>query len=133
MFQRFSSFSILSSCALNLSSHPRLLYILKPASGPSNEVLGENGCVKHMSILPSVLILQEKHASLRLGFLGKSAHTTTTISHKDISHPKNSTRIISPITVTRFEIFRINFRKLPDTYRICVSCVTCPSWDPCPC
>ena len=37
------------------------------------------------------------------------------------------------ITVTRFEIFRINFRILPDTYCICVSCVTLPAWDHCPC
>ena len=37
------------------------------------------------------------------------------------------------ITVTRFEISQINFRKLPDTCWICVSCVTLPAWDPCPC
>ena len=38
-----------------------------------------------------------------------------------------------PITVSRFRFLRINFRKLPDTYCICVSCVTLPGWDPCPC
>ena len=45
---------------------------------------------------------------------------------------KKSTRIIF-ITVARFEIFRINFQKLSDTYCICVSCVTLPAWDPYPC
>ena len=38
-----------------------------------------------------------------------------------------------PITVSRFRFLRINFRKLPDTYCICVSCVALPGWDPCPC
>ena len=38
-----------------------------------------------------------------------------------------------PITVSRFRFLRINFRKLPGTYCICVSCVTLPGWDPCPC
>ena len=32
-----------------------------------------------------------------------------------------------------YQFLRINFRKLPDTYCICVSCVTLPGWDPCPC
>ena len=27
----------------------------------------------------------------------------------------------------------MNFKKLPDTHCICVSCVTLPGWDPCPC
>ena len=36
-------------------------------------------------------------------------------------------------TVSRFRFLRINFRKLPDTYCICVSCVTLPGWGPCPC
>ena len=38
-----------------------------------------------------------------------------------------------PITVSRLRLLRIKFRKLPDTYCICVSCVTLPGWDPCPC
>ena len=37
------------------------------------------------------------------------------------------------ITVARFEIVRINFRKLPVTYCIRVSCATLPAWDPFPC
>ena len=38
-----------------------------------------------------------------------------------------------PITVSRFRFFWINFKKLPDTYCTCVSCVSLPGWDPCPC
>ena len=37
------------------------------------------------------------------------------------------------VTITRCEITQINFGKLPDTYCICVSCVTLPAKDPCPC
>ena len=47
--------------------------------------------------------------------------------HKNITYPKNSTRIIFEIAVTRFELFRINFRKLPDALCIYVSCETLPA------
>ena len=40
---------------------------------------------------------------------------------------KTSTRIIFEITVARFELFRINFKELPDTLCICVSCMTLPA------
>ena len=36
-------------------------------------------------------------------------------------------------TISLFFFFRINFKNLPNTYCICVSCVTLPGWDPCPC
>ena len=32
-----------------------------------------------------------------------------------------------------FDFFELIFRTLADTYCICVSCVTLPGWDPCPC
>ena len=53
--------------------------------------------------------------------------------HKNIAYPKKKNSNYFPITVSRFPFVRINFRKLPDTYCICVSCVTLPGWDPCPC
>ena len=56
-----------------------------------------------------------------------------TIRHENITYPKRIFSNYFPITVSRFRFFRINFRKLPDTYCICVSCVTLPGWDPCPC
>ena len=56
-----------------------------------------------------------------------------TIRHENITYPKNIFSNYFPITVSRFRFLRINFRKLPDTYCICVSCVTLPGWDPCPC
>ena len=40
---------------------------------------------------------------------------------KTLPARKDCTRIIFEITVTRFELFRINFGKLPDTYCIYVS------------
>ena len=57
----------------------------------------------------------------------------STIRHENITYPKKSFSNYFPITVSRFRFLRINFRKLPDTYCICVSCVTLPGWDPCPC
>ena len=58
---------------------------------------------------------------------------TLTIRHKNITYPNKFYLNNFLITVTRFEIFRINFRKLPDTYCMCVSCVTLSAWEPCPC
>ena len=55
------------------------------------------------------------------------------IRHENITYPKKIFSNYFPITVSRFRSLRINFRKLPDTYCICVSCVTLPGWDPCPC
>ena len=55
-----------------------------------------------------------------------------TIRHENITYPKKLFSNYFPITVSRFRFLRINFRKLPDTYCICVSCVTLPGWDPCP-
>ena len=57
--------------------------------------------------------------------------------HKNITFAKKkkATQIIFETTATRFEffVFRINFKKLPDALCICVSCVTSPAQDPCPC
>ena len=69
------------------------------------------------------------HASVQLS-VPKASHT---IRCKNMSYPKKFYSNYFLITATRTEIFRINFRKLPDTYCICVSCVTLPAWDPCPC
>ena len=57
----------------------------------------------------------------------------STIRHENITYPKKLFSNYFPITVSRFRSLRINFRKLPSTYCICVSCVTLPGWDPCPC
>ena len=59
--------------------------------------------------------------------------TKITIRHENITYPKKLFSNEFPITVSRFRFLRMNFRKLPDTYCMCVSCVTLPSWDPCPC
>ena len=56
----------------------------------------------------------------------------STIRHENITCPKKIFSNYFPITVSRFRFLRIKFRKLPDTYCICVSCVTLPGWDPCP-
>ena len=47
-----------------------------------------------------------------------------TIRHENITYPKRIFSNYFPITVSRFRFLRINFRKLTDTYCICVSCVT---------
>ena len=57
----------------------------------------------------------------------------STIRHENITYPKKIFSNYFPITVSRFRFFRINLRKLRDTYCICVSCVALPGWDPCPC
>ena len=61
-------------------------------------------------------------------------HSKNTIpfATKTLPTRKKYFRIIFRITVSRFRFLRIKFRKLPDTYCICVSCVTLPGWDPCP-
>ena len=41
-----------------------------------------------------------------------------TIRHENITYPKKWFSNYFPITVSRFRFFRINFRKLPDTYNI---------------
>ena len=56
-----------------------------------------------------------------------------TIRHENVTYPKKIFSNYFPITVSRFQFLRINFRKLPDTYCICVSCVTLPGWEPCSC
>ena len=53
-----------------------------------------------------------------------------TIRHEKITYPKKIFSNYFPITVSRFRFLRINFRKLPDTYCICVSCVTLPPLGP---
>ena len=53
--------------------------------------------------------------------------------HENITYPNKKKSNILPITVSRFRFLRINVRKSPDTYCMCVSCVTLPGWDPCPC
>ena len=65
--------------------------------------------------------------------LGLGIMPSLTIRHENITYPKKIFSNYFPITVSRFRFLRINFRKLPDTYCICVSCVTLPGWDPCPC
>ena len=62
-----------------------------------------------------------------------SLQINSTIRHENITYPKKIFSNYFPITVSRFRFLRINIRKLPDTYCICVSCVTLPGWDPCPC
>ena len=47
--------------------------------------------------------------------------------HKNITYPKKITPVIFEITVARLELFQINFKKLPDTLCICVSCMTLPA------
>ena len=66
-------------------------------------------------------------------FKGQGPALQKYIRHKNISYLKKFDSNYFLITVTRFEIFRINFRNLPDTYCIRVSCVTLPAWDPSPC
>ena len=53
--------------------------------------------------------------------------------HKNISYPKIFYPNDFQTTVTRFELFQINFKNLPDTYCICVRCEALPAKDPCPC
>ena len=51
---------------------------------------------------------------------------------QNITYPIKSTRIIFEIAATRFELVRVNVKKLPENYCICVSCMTLPAQDPCP-
>ena len=47
--------------------------------------------------------------------------------HKNVIYPKISYLNDFLITVARFKLFQIDFEKLPDTYCICVMCVTLPA------
>ena len=68
----------------------------------------------------SKTLLGSGRPGLGLAHLGSQKNST--LRHRNITYPKNTTRIIFEITVVRFEFFRINFgKKLPDTYCICVS------------
>ena len=69
--------------------------------------------------------LAPKVAPRRLGLwapkLANQRRFSRSCTTKTLPTRKNCTRIIFEITVTRFELFRINFGKLPDTYCVHVS------------
>ena len=50
-----------------------------------------------------------------------------TMRHKNNTYPQKFYPNYFEITVARCELFRINFKKLPDTHCICVSCMTLPA------
>ena len=90
-------------------------------------------CRASDNLLHGQIEAQESLSAALLSDVNDCVSKSLTIRHENITYPKKIFSNYFPITVSRFRSLRINFRKLPDTYCICVSCVTLPGWDPCPC